>query len=317
VNTYISQGLSLKEAETKAFEDFQAKTEATQQSARPDMVSQQQASPLGKIVLAFQNVTSQFNRIGKKAFLDIKNRRISPGNSSLVQSDIENVTKIAYYLAVQNVIFYSLQTALFAMMFDDDADDEKMLKKTEYVINGSIDSILRGSGLAGAVVATLKNTVIKYIEQRDKTYNPDESAVLLELLNIAVPVGIKSRKITNAEKTLNYNKDIIEEMSIFDIDNPIWSARTTQIEAVTNIPLNRLYNKVRNVRDALNNEFTAMQRVLLFLGWSRYNLGIEDSKIKEVKESVKERKKEEKKKEKKNTPKGKQFKQKKFKKIGF
>ena len=315
VNTYISQGLSLKEAETKAFEDFQAKTEATQQSARPDMVSQQQASPLGKIVLAFQNVTSQFNRIGKKAFLDIKNRRISPGNSSLVQSDIENVTKIAYYLAVQNVIFYSLQTALFAMMFDDDANDEKMLKKTEYVINGSIDSILRGSGLAGAVVATLKNTVIKYIEQRDKTYNPDESAVLLELLNIAVPVGIKSRKITNAEKTLNYNKDVIEEMSIFDIDNPIWSARTTQIEAVTNIPLNRLYNKVRNVRDALNNEFTAMQRVMLFLGWSRYNLGIEDTKIKEVKENVKERKKEEKKKEKKNKPK--QFKEKKFKKIGF
>ena len=138
---------------------------------------------------------------------------------------------------------------------------------------------------------------------------------MLELLNIAVPVGIKSRKITNAEKTLNYNKDVIEEMSIFDIDNPIWSARTTQIEGVTNIPLSRLYNKVRNVRDALNNEFTAMQRVMLFLGWSRYNLGIEDTKIKEVKENVKERKKEEKKKEKKNKPK--QFKEKKFKKIGF
>ena len=32
------------------------------------MVSQQQASVIGKVILNFQNVTSQFNRLGKKAF---------------------------------------------------------------------------------------------------------------------------------------------------------------------------------------------------------------------------------------------------------
>ena len=77
VNTYLKQGLSQKEAEAKAFVDFEILAEATQQSARPDMVSQQQASPLGKVILAFQNVTSQFNRLGKKAFLDIKNKKSS------------------------------------------------------------------------------------------------------------------------------------------------------------------------------------------------------------------------------------------------
>ena len=81
------------------------------------MVSQQQASPLGKIILAFQNVTSQFNRIGKKAFLDIKNRRITPGNTTQLQSDVSNASRIAYYFVIQNAIFYTLQTALFAMMF--------------------------------------------------------------------------------------------------------------------------------------------------------------------------------------------------------
>ena len=78
------------------------------------MVSQQQASPLGKFILAFQNVTSQFNRLGKKAFLDIKNRRITKPNTSQFQSDVSNASRIMYYFAVQNMIFYGLQTALFA-----------------------------------------------------------------------------------------------------------------------------------------------------------------------------------------------------------
>jgi hypothetical protein len=318
VNTYLKQGLSQKQAETKAWTDFQAVTESTQQSARPDMVSQQQASPLGKIILAFQNVTSQFNRLAKKSFLDLKNRRISPGSTNQVQSDISNASRIVYYLAIQNVIFYSLQTALFAAMFDDNEDDEKMLKKKERVINGTLDSILRGTGIFGTIVSTVKNATIKYLEQREVKYNPDESAVVGEVMNVSPPVGIKHRKITNAEKTLNYNKDVIEEMETLDFDNPIWSARTSQIEAITNVPVNRLYNKVRNVRDALNSDYENYQRVLLLLGWSRYNLGIEDTKIKEVKKEVKEKKKQEKKKDSKNkTTKKKTFKKKVFRKRGF
>ena len=298
VNTYLKQGLSKAEAQERAFNDFQAIAEATQQSARPDMVSQQQASPLGKIILAFQNVTSQFNRLGKKAFLDIKNRRITPGNTTQLQSDVSNMSRIMYYFAIQNLIFYTLQTALFALMFNDDEDDEQLLKKKEYMLNGALDSVLRGSGFMGAGIATLKNMYIKFSEQREKKYNPDESAVLMEMLNISPPVGIKARKIVNAEKTLNYNMSVIKEMETFDIDNPVWSAVTNIIEGVTNIPVNRLYRKTQNVQEALNNENTAMQRVLMFLGWSQYNLGIKDNTVKEVKEEIKIKKKEAKEKEK-------------------
>jgi len=291
INTYLKQGLSEVEAKNRAFDDFQAIAEATQQSARPDMVSQQQASPLGKIILAFQNVTSQFNRLGKKAFLDIKNRRITPGNTTQLQSDISNVSRILYYFAMQNLIFYTLQTALFALMFDDEKEDEDLLKKKEYIINGSLDSVLRGSGLMGATVATLKNMYIKFNEQREKEYNPDESAVLMEFLNLSPPLGIKARKIVNAEKTLNYNEDVIKEMETFDIDNPVWSAVTNVIEGVTNIPVNRLYRKTQNIQQALNSQNSAFQRALLFLGWSQYNLGIEDTTVQEVKEDIKEKKK--------------------------
>ena len=280
IKTYLKQGLSKTEAEAKAWTDFQDITQSTQQSARPDMVSQQQASPLGKFILAFQNVTSQFNRLGKKAFLDIKNRRITKPNTSQFQSDVSNASRIMYYFAVQNMIFYGLQTALFAAMFDDNEDDEKFLKKKERMINGSIDSVLRGTGAMGAVVATMKNMVIKFADQRDKkAFSKDESAVLMEMLNVSPPLGIKARKIVNAEKTLNYNKKAMEEMETFDIDNPQWSATTNYIEGVTNVPLNRLYNKTQNMREALNNQHSAWQRALMFMGWSKYNLGLyEDDK---------------------------------------
>ena len=276
VKTYQKQGMSKVEAEARAWEDFQEIAQATQQSARPDMVSQQQASPLGKFILAFQNVTSQFNRLGKKAFLDIKNRRITPPNSTQLQSDISNSSRILYYLAVQNIVFYSLQTAVFAMMFDDDEDDEKLLKKKGYIINGSIDSVLRGTGVFGAVLATLKNMGIKFAEQREAGYNKDESAVLLEMLNVSPPIGIKARQIVNAEKTLNYEKDAIEEMETFDIDNPVWSAVANIITSTTNIPTSQVYRNIQNTRSALDSRYETWQRALMFMGWSKYNIGADD-----------------------------------------
>jgi len=293
INTYLKQGLSQKEAESKAFTDFQDITQSTQQSARPDMVSKQQASVIGKVILNFQNVTSQFNRLGKKAFQDIYNRRITKPNTTQMQSDISNASRITYYFAIQNMIFYTLQTALFAMMFsDDEEDDNKLfLKKKERLINGSIDSVLRGTGLIGGVVATLKNVAIAFARQRDVKYNPDESAVALEALNLSPVLGIKMRKIVNAEKTLNYNKKVIDEMSNFDIDNPQWSAVTNYTEALTNVPLNRLYNKTQNVRQALNNEHSAWERSLMFLGWSQYNLDLENKKMEDIKEKAKGKKK--------------------------
>ena len=189
---------------------------------------------------------------------------------------MSNLSRIAYYFAIQNLIFYSLQSALFMAMFDDDEDDERWLTKKERIINGSIDSVLRGSGVMGGVIATLKNMAIKWHEQRDKGWNKDESAVLMEMLNVSPPLGIKARKLVNAEKTLNYNKKTIEEMETFDIDNPQWSAVTNYVEATTNVPLNRLYNKTQNVRESLDNQHSAFERALLFSGWSKWNLGIED-----------------------------------------
>ena len=81
-------------------------------------------------------------------------------------------------------------------------------------------------------------------------------------------------------------------MSTFDIDNPQWSAATNYVEMATNVPLNRLYNKTQNVRQALNNDHSNWERTLMFLGWSQYNLNVENKKMDDIKEKVKTKKKE-------------------------
>jgi len=296
VNKYIKDGLSKKEAEDKAFIDLQDITNATQQSARPDMTSAQQAAWVGKLILNFLNTPSQYNRIIKKAGSDIINRRITPPNTNQMQSDMSNMSRILYYGAAQNLIFYGLQTALFAVMFGLEDDDEEkraeqVLKKKERVIQGAIDTILRGSGIYGVAVSTIKNMIRKFLEQREKGYNKDESAVLMEALNFSPVVGIRARSIVNAEKTVNYNEAVIKEMSTFDIDNPMWSVVTNYVQ-VAGFPANRMYQKTLNLRNAADNQYTAFQRAMFFSGYTTWSLNLGDTqKMKEIKETVKEKKK--------------------------
>ena len=278
VESLVESGMSMSQAENQAFIDMQEIAEETQQSARPDKVSQQQASPLGKIILAFQNTPMQYNRIIKKATLDLINGRGDPK---------EHISKIVYYGGIQNIIFYGLQTALFAFMFD--GDEEKKGKAYARTVNGMVDTLLRGTGVTGAVISTVKNTIIKFIEENEKLNDdifytdPNWGNVIVEGLNVSPPLGIKARKINNSLKTWEYNQDLIDHMDITDFDNPIWSATTQTIEAVTNAPLNRGYNKTKNVRESLNADNEAWKRIHTFIGWSSYGLGLEPQAVVDAK----------------------------------
>ena len=282
VQYYLDQGATQADAEEQAFQDFQEKTEATQQSSRPDRISQQQASPLGRLILAFQNTPMQYNRIMKKAALDLINRR---GN------DKANLSRIAYYGAMQNFIFNSMQNAAFAMLgFDDDEDevDEKEMKRREQlrdkkwmrIGNGMVDSILRGSGWKGAVLASLKNTIMKFQEEEDKDFRQRSGAILVEALNVSPPIGSKARKVYGALETYRYNKNAMKEMSMFDVDNPAWGAAANVFSAATNAPVDRFVRKVSNLNQALNTENTAMQRVFVALGWDQWGLDIQGPRVK-------------------------------------
>jgi len=292
INTYIKQGFTKAEATEKSFTDFQETAEATQQSARPDMISQQQASVLGRLVLAFQNVTSQYVRLMKKSASDIINRRISPPYTNQQQSDMANISRIMYYGVGQGIIFYGLQQGLFAMMFDDDERDEDFFDiKMERLINGIFDSILKGSGVGGSVLATLKNYGVK-LADNEKSKKFYKEPAWIELLQLSPPIGIKVRKLARAEKSLQWNKDAMKEMSLFDIDNPIWEMTTTWIEGLTNIPLARLHRKAQNISSGLDSENAWWQRIAVLAGWSRWDIGIENKSLQEAKQRVKENQKE-------------------------
>ena len=285
VNSYIKEGLSRSEAEAKAYDDMRDIAEESQQSTREDKISQQQASPLGKMILAFQNVTMQYNRLMKRAAQDWINGR---GDWKT------HASKIVYYGAVQNLIFYGLQQALFAALFGDDEEDQLTEDKKVNLLNGMLDSLLRGAGIAGAVVSTAKNTTIEFMEQNAKLEDDNfmtdfnEGSIIMEALNISPPIGIKARKLYSSLRTWHYNDDVIKHMDKTDIDNPMYEALFNATEAVTNAPLHRLYNKFMNIREAMDSDHETWKRVAMLLGWSRWSFGIQNQDVMTARDEIKE-----------------------------
>ena len=291
INSHTQNGLSQADAETQAFEDMMEIAEETQQSTREDRISQQQASPLGKFILAFQNTPMQYNRLIKKAAQDLVNRR---------GSDTANVSKIVYYGAIQNMIFYGLQQALFAGLFGDDEEDQLDDDKKERVINGMFDTVLRGSGIGGAAVSTVKNVILRFMEEEKKADDdkfftePDHAYTVIEALNISPPIGIKARKLYSALQSWEFNREVIDYMDKTDIDNPIYDAVFSATEAITNLPLSRLYSKYQNLKEAANSDHETWKRVAMLLGWSKWSFGIKNQDVMSAKNEIKEIKAEEK-----------------------
>ena len=260
--TYEKQGLSKEEAKKKAFEDFRELTEESQQSSRADRISQQQASGLGRVVLAFANTPSQYARLMQKAASDIKNNR----------GDFKtNMSKLMYYGMVQNAIFNALQTALFRDAFDD---EEGIQSDTSYMANGMIDSILRGMGYQGAAIATVKGMVQDAIKQSGKK-NPKYSDTALKILDMSPPIDSKISKLRQAGRTFEYDMDEVQSMG-WSLDNPAYLATGQVISATTNIPLDRLFKKYNNIEAALNEDTEDWQSVALALGWTEWSLGMNE-----------------------------------------
>jgi hypothetical protein len=284
VNKYIAEGFEKAEAERKAFLDFQEIAERTQQSSRQDLLSNQQVSVAGRLFLAFQNTPMQMTRLTKKALLDLVNNR---------GSKRANISKILYYSTIQNMIFAFFQNALFAIAgLGDDEEDEKLIdSKTERAINNVLDSILRGSGITGGVISTIKNVIIQVKKQEDAGWKGDSAYVLLEAANVAPPVGIKARRFYGAYKNYKINKNIIDKVPYTNLNHPLYGITGSLTGAAFNVPLDRVISKANNLAEASNSENEAWQRIALFLGYNTWDLGIKDKEIERIRKITKELKK--------------------------
>jgi hypothetical protein len=262
INKYVSEGMDTKAAEEQAFLDFQEVAEETQQSSRPDRISQQQASPLGRIILAFANTPMQYMRLTKKAFLDLKNKR---GDAKT------NISRIVYYTFVQNIIFSALQSALFAAMFED--DDEEALKNKEIrIANSMLDSILRGVGIYGAIASTGKNIILE-IDKQAKKPRPDFTQAAIRSLDLSPPLSSKVRKLMSAGRAFSYS-NVRDKMTGYGLDNPAFYAGGQIVSALTNVPLDRAVKKADNIRVAMDNDTKMWQSIALLLGYSQWDLGL-------------------------------------------
>ena len=308
INTYKKAGFEQDAAEKKAFADFSAISDETQQSADPMLISGQQSSVLGRLVLAFQNTPMQYTRLMKKAGQDLINNR---GDRKT------NLSKIVYYGFVQNLIFSTLQNALFAMLpgFEDEEEDFKTDKerdkylerkqnkldgKVSRVGNNMVDTMLRGSGLAGAVVSTVKNVLLEYNKQQEQTeFNRENAQILIAALNISPPIGSKIRKINNFLQTQKFDKDVIAERG-FDVMidgkfqlSPSYDMLGELSSATLNLPLDRLFDEVNALTEALDTRNTNYQRIALGLGWRQWDVNARVEEHDLMKTESKARRKEE------------------------
>ena len=294
IRKYTKEGLSKAEAERKAWIDFQAVAERTQQSSRPDLLSAQQVSVGGRIILPFANTPMQMNRIMMKELLDIKNGRYKgfTGDNSITNK----MSKVGYYGFVQSAIFAGLQSGLFALMMNSD-DDELIANKKVRSVNTIADSFLRGMGIQGAVLSGLKNSILEFKKQNDKSWGSDYDEVYEDLLNISPTVGSKVGKLDAAGNTYQWNKKEILNDGL-TLDGPALESLTMATEALLNIPVNRVHRKIGNIIEALDSKNEAWQRVMVGLGWSQWDVGIGQRKKAEEKATKDEAKKVEKEQEK-------------------
>ena len=291
INKYKKEGFSQKEAEEKAFFDFRNIAIESQQSSDPSRISMQQASQLGRIILSYANTPVQYARLIKKAASDLKNGR---GDAKT------NVSKILYYGALQNIIFTTLQSALFGIMFDEE-DEEVGEKEAEFkkerkegaplrIVNGIVDTLLRGSGVGGAFVAMLKNILLEIDKQRKKT-RPDFTYAADKIFSFSPTIDTKFRKALSAARKFTYKQEL---QKIYDrgvaIDNPALLAAGEIASAFVNIPADRVVKKLNNLKTATEEETKAWQSAALVWGYGEWELGIQARKTDEARAKAKKEK---------------------------
>jgi len=198
------------------------------------------------------------------------------------------LSRIIYYGAIQNFIFTALQNALMFLIFDDEEDEEEK-KKYYKTYNSMLDNLLRGLGYGGALVSMLKNVGIDIYERTEKQKDPDTKSYkgpeyyksALKLLDFSPPLDIKVSKFLRALENWEYNSWRPETSDPFSINNPAYESAALMIASTTNIPLDRLVQKSKNIQSALEKDQEVWRSFALLAGWSEWQLQSSDEKATE------------------------------------
>ena len=159
--------------------------------------------------------------------------------------------------------------------------------------------MLRGSGVYGAIISTIKNVINEYYTQEEKGFTADHTYTMLQATNLSPAVGSKLRKVYSGIQTSKFEKDVIAERGWDATINgrlnlsPKYSILGSVTEALTNLPLERAVIELTSIVEALDARNTAMQRIAMGLGYRSWGVGAKNEEHDIIKTLAKIRRKEE------------------------
>ena len=284
INALMKEGMSKAKAEAQAMQEFISVAETSQQSSDQSKISMEQAGSVGKIILAFNNTSSQYSRIIKRSVQDLYNRR---------GSDKANLARIVYYGGMQNLLFNFMQQAMFAAMWGGEDDEEVLDGKKAKIVNSMADGLLRGMGVKAAIFVAIKNTAIKLYERSKKDVNKDyRYYAVMGLLSVSPPLSSKASKLSKAASAFQYGEDKMK-YGKFGLDSPELAIGANLVSFATSLPTDRLLTKAINVSDALDASNEPWERLFMTMGWPKWTLSTKaesDLERKEDKTEIKEAK---------------------------
>ena len=247
LNALKKEGLSEKEAQKQAYNEFVEYSESAQQSADPANISQIQSTDTGKLFFAFANTPFQYARKAKRAVQDVVK-----GRSKNPKQDIGTAI---YYTGLQTAIFTALQSGLAFALFDD--DEEVKEDKFWVSLERGLTGLLKSMGYGGAAAATGLSIAAEIGRQQSGYSKKDPIRVASAFLSASPPVSIKFQDITGGTKALQrgqYTKAATE-----------WTAFTT------GLPADRVFKKINNILDALTDDMDTLERIARLGGWSKWD----------------------------------------------
>jgi len=256
VRNAIKNGVSKEDA----LQQWREKTQESQQSARPDRVSQQQKASVSKFILAFANTPAQYFRLSQKAYRAIKQHGITSPQG------MRAARQIAYYMAIQNAIFTMAQSASTALITG--WGDEEEEKEAQNALNSMISTGLRGMGLYGAVISAAKDAIINASRESEKS-NPDYSAAVLKgALQVSPPLNRKINQIQGIGRAYKYR----QERSKTGLRSPHAVAVGKGGEALFNLPTDWIQKKLAATQALYEGDATLEEYLWLLGGYSEWSV---------------------------------------------
>ena len=263
INALMKDGMSKAKAEAQAMQEFVSVAETSQQSSDQSKISMEQSGSVGKIILAFNNTSSQYSRIIKRSVQDLYNRR---------GSDKANLAKIVYYGGMQNLLFNFMQQAMFAAMWGGEDDEEVLDDKKAKIVNSMADGLLRGMGVKAAIFVAVKNAALKLLERNEKKRGQNlKYYAVTGMTALSPPLSSKASKLARAADAFQYGKDEMKYGKL-SLDSPELTIGANLVSFVFSLPTDRLLTKAINVSDALDASNEPWERLFMIMGWPKWTM---------------------------------------------